>query len=76
MFVMSEHASKRAPAASAEMVRITKAKAAVDISSNTIRAFQKRGLPLYKIGRATFFSRSDLEAFLRRHVASAEKEAA
>ena len=48
-----------------DLVRITKAKRVVDVSANTIRAYGKRGLPLYKCSKSLFFSRSELAAFIR-----------
>jgi len=48
-----------------EMVRLSKSKAAVDVSPNTIRSYSQSGLPLYKLGKAIFFSRSELIAFIR-----------
>jgi hypothetical protein len=47
------------------MVRLSKSKAAVDVSPNTIRSYNRAGLPLYKLGKAIFFSRSELIAFIR-----------
>ena len=51
-----------------DLVRVTKAKKEVDICSNTIRAFAREpnGLRLYRKGRATFFSRSELNEFIRK----------
>ena len=48
-----------------EMVRLTKSKKAVDVSPNTIRAYARDGLALYRKGRAVFFSRTELEKFIR-----------
>jgi hypothetical protein len=46
-------------------VRLTKSKKALDPCPNSIRAFARRGLKLYKQDRAVFFSRSDLVGVLR-----------
>ncbi len=45
--------------------RLSKSKELVDISPNTIRKFGREGLPLYRYGKAVFFSRSELAAFIR-----------
>jgi hypothetical protein len=55
-----------------EMVRLSKAKREVDLSSNTIRAYAKQGLALYRKGRAVFFSREELSMFIR---STSEKQA-
>jgi len=52
-----------------DLVRVTHAKEAVDVCSNTIRAYSRRGLRLYRAGKATFFSKSELEAFIKSQVA-------
>lgn len=49
-----------------DLIRLTKAKAAVDLSPNTIRAYARDGLSIYRKGRAVFFSRSELELHIRR----------
>jgi hypothetical protein len=49
-----------------DLVRISRAKKAVDLSPNTIRAYALEGLALYRKGRALFFSRSELAAHIRR----------
>ena len=48
-----------------DLVRVTHSKEAVDVCSNTIRSYSRRGLRLYRAGKATFFSKSELEAFIR-----------
>ncbi|KAB2666362.1 MAG: hypothetical protein DVB31_08630 [Verrucomicrobia bacterium] len=48
-----------------DLVRIAKAKRECDISSNTIRAYARQGLRLYKVGKAVWFSRFELAAFIR-----------
>lgn len=52
-----------------DLVRITKSKAIVDVSPNTIRTYSKQGLPLYKCSKSLFFSRSELAAFIRGQAA-------
>ncbi len=47
-----------------DLIRINKSKEAVDVCSNTIRAYAKLGLRLYRCGKATFFSRSEFAAFI------------
>lgn len=53
---------------SSDLCRITKAKPAVDMSPNTVRMLFGRGLTEYKVGRAVYFSRSELELFVKRKV--------
>jgi hypothetical protein len=48
-----------------EMVRLTKSKSACDVCPNTVRAYAKEGLPLYRLGRAVFFSRAELAEHIR-----------
>ena len=47
------------------MVRIAKAKERTDHSPNTIRKYATEGLRLYKIGKCTYFSASELVEFIR-----------
>jgi hypothetical protein len=53
------------PSTSFDLVRLSRAKSAVDCSPNTIRAYAKEGLNLYRKGRAVFFSRAELENHIR-----------
>jgi hypothetical protein len=48
-----------------DLVRLSKSKLAVDLCSNTIRRFAAEGLPLYRNGKAVFFSKAELESFIR-----------
>lgn len=61
--------------ASFDLFRLTKSKAAVDISANTLRGYHKKGLPFYRRGRAVFVSRTDLAVFLRSGPASVKSSA-
>jgi hypothetical protein len=47
-----------------ELFRLSKSKAAVDVSPNTLRSYFKQGLPCYKRGKAVFVSRSELAQFI------------
>jgi len=47
------------------LVRLSKSKSIVDICPNTIRRFASEGLPIYRNGRAVFFSKAELESFIR-----------
>jgi hypothetical protein len=49
-----------------DLFRLSKSKEAVDISPNTIRAYNREGLPLYRRGKAVFVSRLELTEFLCR----------
>jgi hypothetical protein len=50
---------------SIDLFRLSKSKAVVDISSNTIRGYNREGLRFYKVGRAVFVSKSELDQFIR-----------
>ena len=47
--------------------RLSKSKIIVDISPNTLRAYNSQGLPFYKVGKSVFVSYSELEAFIRQN---------
>jgi hypothetical protein len=48
-----------------DLFRLSKAKEAVDICSNTLRSYNRDGLPFYRRGKAVFISKIELEQFLR-----------
>lgn len=48
------------PGTNFDLFRLTKSKREVDICSNTIRAYIKDGLPVYRMGKAAFISRAQL----------------
>ena len=48
-----------------DLCRLTKSKKIVDLAPNTIRAYSREGLALYRKGRAVFFSRAELEHHIR-----------
>jgi hypothetical protein len=48
-----------------DLFRLTKSKEVVDICPNTIRAFAKKGLRIYRAGKPAFVSRSELLAFIK-----------
>lgn len=52
---------------SSDLVRLSKSKKAVDLCPNAVRGFAKRGLKLYRAGRAVFFSRTELENFIKHN---------
>ncbi len=54
------------PAPVFDLVRLSKSKEQVDFCSNTIREFNREGLPFYRKGKMVLFSRSELAAFLRQ----------
>jgi hypothetical protein len=58
--------TKQSGAASFDLCRILHSKEAVSLCSNTIRAYFKQGLNCYRKGKVVFFSKSELEAFIRR----------
>jgi hypothetical protein len=48
-----------------DLVRLGKSKEVVDLSPNTIRAYSRAGLRIFKSGKMVFFSRSELEVFIK-----------
>ena len=60
-----------------DLVRLTKSKREVDLSANTIRSYAEHGLQLHRVGRAVFFSRTQLANLITSGVlATAMKNAA
>lgn len=47
------------------MVRLSKSKSSVDVCPNTLRGYNANGLPFYRLGRAVFFSRTELDTYIR-----------
>ena len=54
------------PDSNFDLCRLSRAKAIVDVSPNTIRAYAKDGLNIYRRGKAAFFSKTELAAFIRK----------
>lgn len=48
-----------------DLFRLSKSKREVDLCSNTIRGYFKEGLPFYRMGKAIFVSRSQLQQFIQ-----------
>jgi hypothetical protein len=48
-----------------DLFRLSKSKDVVDICSNTLRQYNKEGLPFYRKGKAVFISRDELLTFIR-----------
>jgi|HubBroStandDraft_5_1064220.scaffolds.fasta_scaffold223912_1 hypothetical protein len=48
-----------------DLCRLTKSKESVDVCANTIRSYAAQGLRLYRVGKAVFFSKTELAAFIR-----------
>jgi hypothetical protein len=48
-----------------DLVRLSKSKDEVDICPNTMRGYNREGLPFYRRGKAVFFSKSELADFIR-----------
>jgi hypothetical protein len=57
---------KQQPEQSWDLFRLSKSKSAVDICSNTLRAYFKKGLKSYRQGKAVFVSKSELAAFITK----------
>jgi hypothetical protein len=51
-----------------DLFRLSKSKEAVDLCSNTLRAYHAEGLPFYRNGKVVFVSKTELEAFIRNPV--------
>lgn len=51
-------------AAGFDLFRLSKSKRECDLSPNTLRAYFKRGLPCYRMGKAIFISRAQLHQFI------------
>jgi hypothetical protein len=47
-----------------DLFRLSKSKSAVDLCPNTIRSYFKMGLPSYRMGKAVFVSRLQLQTFI------------
>ena len=52
-----------------DMFRLSQGKAAVDVCPNTLRAYNADGLPFYRMGKAVFISKTELEGFIRSKAA-------
>lgn len=48
-----------------DLFRLSKAKSTVDLAPNTLRAYNAQGLPFYRMGKAVFISKAELEEFIR-----------
>jgi hypothetical protein len=59
------HTNSQGGAASFDLCRISHSKEAVSLCSNTIRAYFKLGLNCYRRGKVVFFSKTELDAFIR-----------
>jgi hypothetical protein len=47
-----------------DLVRISRGKKEVDLSPNTLRKYIDMGLPCYRMGKAAFISRTQLQQFI------------
>ena len=47
-----------------DLFRLSKSKKEVDLSPNTLRGYFRAGLPFYRMGKAIFISRSQLQTFI------------
>ena len=60
-----------------DLFRLSKSKEVVDVCPNTLRAYNKQGLPFYHRGKAIFVSKAELAHFIMyAPVTKAEDEAA
>lgn len=53
-----------------DLARLSKSKDVVDLCPNTLRTYNRAGLNFYRVGKVVFFSKSELEAFIRARAAS------
>jgi hypothetical protein len=63
---MSNIAPTRTVDTSFDLCRISHAKQNTSLCSNTIRAYFRQGLGCYRRGKVVFFSKTELEAFIRK----------
>jgi len=59
-----------------DLVRATSCKRVCDVSFNTLKGYHRQGLPLYRLGGAVWFSKTELANFIREkaHCEVAGKE--
>ena len=48
-----------------DLFRLSKSKQSVDVCANTLREYHEQGLNFYRMGKAVFISRTELESFIR-----------
>lgn len=48
-----------------DLFRLSKSKSIVDLAPNTLRGYNRAGLPFYRKGKAIFISKTELAAFIR-----------
>jgi hypothetical protein len=51
-----------------DLFRLSKSKQVVDVCANTLRSYNRAGLPFYRHGKAVFISKSELATFIRAGV--------
>lgn len=49
-----------------DLFRLCRSKDVVDLSPNTLRSYNKQGLPFHRQGKVVFVSRRELSEFIRR----------
>jgi len=49
-----------------DLFRLSISKDVVDVSPNTLRSYNRQGLPFYRRGKAVFVSKAELAAFIRQ----------
>jgi hypothetical protein len=64
IIVRNRHSNEN-EAAGFDLARLSKAKESVDVCPNTLRAYNRAGLPFYRRGKAVFFSKAELDQFIR-----------
>jgi hypothetical protein len=52
-----------------DLIRLSKSKQLVDLSPNTLRGYNKKGLPFHRVGKCVFISKTELEQFLKSNPA-------
>lgn len=52
-------------ASSFDLCRLQKSKQVVDLSPNTLRDWNRRGLRFYRCGKPVYFSKAELDQFIR-----------
>lgn len=49
-----------------DLFRLSKSKEVVDLAPNTLRAYNRDGLPFYRKGKTVFISKAELTAYITK----------
>ncbi len=65
MMIKNSSEQKNESGRNFDLFRLSHSKEEVNLCSNTIRAFGKAGLRIYRLGRVAMVSKTELDAFIR-----------